>query len=67
MLRSLDCLEFMYSGKGNLSRIYEVCKGFYCVEQNDQSSQAYFMQFKRIYKELNVLLPFSPDVKVEQA
>ena len=27
----MEYLEFLYSGKGNVSRIYEVCKGFYRV------------------------------------
>ena len=25
----MDYLDFLYSGKGNISRIYEVCKAFY--------------------------------------
>ena len=33
----MEYLEFLYSGKGNLSRVYEVCKQFYRPEQNDQS------------------------------
>ena len=32
----MDYLEFLYSEKGNLSRMYEVCKVFYCVEKQDQ-------------------------------
>ena len=59
-------LEFLYSGKGNISRIYEVCKGFYLAEQQEQTLTAYLMSFKKTYKELNALLPFSPDVKVQQ-
>src|SRR5262249_18859100 len=63
----LDYLEFLYSGKGNISRIYEACKNFYRAEQQDNSLAAYFMSFKRTFKELNTLLPLSPDVKVQQA
>ncbi|XP_048227292.1 uncharacterized protein LOC125369315 [Ricinus communis] len=63
----MDYLDFMYSGKGNISRIYDVCQSFHCIEQQDQSLIAYFMNFKRTYEELNVLLPFSPDVTVQQA
>lgn len=63
----MDCLEFLYSGKGNLTRIYEVCKSFYRVEKQDQSLINYFMAFKKTYEELNMLLPFSPDVKVQQS
>ncbi|XP_058007912.1 uncharacterized protein LOC131182393 [Hevea brasiliensis] len=63
----MDYLNFLYSGKGNISRIYDVCKAFYRAEKEDKSLTAYFMDFKRVYEELNVLLPFSPDVKVQQA
>lgn len=62
----MEYLEFLFSGKGNLSRIYEVCRSFYRTEQQDQSLQAYFMNFKRTYEELNNLLPFSPDITVQQ-
>ncbi|XP_007029051.2 PREDICTED: uncharacterized protein LOC18599148 [Theobroma cacao] len=63
----MDYLDFLYFDKGNISRIYEVCKAFYRAKKQDRSLTAYFMDFKRIYEELNVLLPFSPDVKVQQA
>ena len=63
----MEYLEFLYSGKGNLSRVYEVCKQFYRPEQNDQSLQSYFMNFKKMYEELNVLLPFSADIRVQQS
>ncbi|KAM6572657.1 hypothetical protein CsatA_016737 [Cannabis sativa] len=59
-------LEFLYSGKDNISRIYDVCKAFYRAEKQDKSLMNYFMAFKKTYEELNVLLPFSPDVKVQQ-
>jgi len=63
----MDYLDCMYSGKGNISRIYDVCQSFHRTEQQDLSLTAYFMNFKRTYEELNVLLPFSPDVTVQQA
>ena len=63
----MDYLDFLYFGKENISRIYEVCKSFYRVEKQDRTLTAYFMDFKRMYEELNVLFPFSPDVKVQQA
>ncbi len=63
----MDYLEFLYSDKGNISRIYEVCKAFYRAEKQDRSLTTYFMDFKRIYEELNVLMPFNPNVKVQQA
>lgn len=62
----MDYLDFLYSEKENLTRIYEVCKSFYRADKQDQSLTAYFMSFKRTYEELNMLLPFSPDVKVQQ-
>ena len=63
----MDYLDFLYSGKGNISHVYEVCKSFYCAEKQDRTLIAYFMDFKKTYEELNILLPFSPDMKVQQA
>ncbi len=63
----MDYLEFLYSGKENISRIYKVCKVFYRAKKQYRSFTAYFMDFKRIYKELNVLMPFNPNVKFQQA
>ncbi|KAH6784058.1 hypothetical protein C2S52_009017 [Perilla frutescens var. hirtella] len=60
-------LEFLYSGKGNISRMYTVCQEFYRPEKGDKSLTDYFMLFKRTYEELNTLLPFSPNVKVQCA
>jgi len=63
----LDYLAFLYSGKGNISRIYDVCKEFYRPEKQDKSLTEYFMDFKRVHEELNSLLPFSTDVKTQQS
>ena len=60
-------LEFVYSGKGNISRIFDVCRSFYCTEKQDRSLTKFFMDYKNTYEELNTLLPFSPDIKVQQA
>ena len=62
----MDYLEFLYSGKGNLSRMYDVCKAFYRAEKEAKSLTTYFMDFKKTYEELNVLLPFSTDIKAQQ-
>lgn len=62
----IDYLEFLYSSKGNVSHIYEVCKAFYHAEKEPKSLTAYFMEFKKIYEEFNVLLSFSGDIKVQQ-
>ena len=63
----MDYLEFVFSGKGNVSRIFDVCKAFYRSEKQDQSLTKFFMAYKKIHEELNMLMPFSPDVKVRQS
>ena len=40
---------------------------FFRVEQKVESVTSYFMQLKKTTVELGLLLPFSPDVKVQQA
>ncbi|KAG8646648.1 hypothetical protein MANES_09G019650v8 [Manihot esculenta] len=62
----IDYLEFLHSDKRNIFRIYNVCMVFYRVEKNDRTLTFYFMDFKRVYEELNVLMPFSTDVKTQQ-
>ena len=62
----MDYLEFMYSGKGNVSRIFEVCEAFHRLEKQDKSLTAHFIEFKKTYEELNMLFPFSADIKVQQ-
>ncbi|GJZ41481.1 polyprotein [Tanacetum coccineum] len=62
----IDYLDFLYSGQKNISRIYSVCKAFHHGEQQDLSLTAYVMEFKKMYEELNYLLPISADVKVMQ-
>ena len=57
----MEYLEFVYSGKGNISRIFDVCRAFYCIEKQDRSLIELLME--KTYEELNTLLPFSPDVK----
>ena len=63
----MDYLEFVFSRKGNVSRIFDVCKAFYRSEKQDQSLTEFFMVYKKIHEELNMLMPFSPDVKVQQS
>ena len=62
----MNYLEFVYSGKGNISRTFNVCRAFYRSEKRDRSLMEFFMDYEKTYEELNVLLPFSPDVKVQQ-
>ena len=63
----MDYLEFVFSGKGNVSRIFDVCKAFYRSKKQDQSLTKFFMAYKKIHEELNMLMPFIPDVKVQQS
>ena len=58
-------LEFVYLGKGNISCIFNVCRAFYRTERQDRSITELFMDYKKTHEELNTLLPFSPDVKVQ--
>ena len=60
-------LEFVYSGKGNISCIFDVYRGFYRTKKQDGSLTELFMDYKKTYDELNTLLPFTQDVKVQQA
>ena len=48
-------------------RIFDVCRAFYRIEKQDRSLTELFMDYKKTYEELNTLLPFSSDVKVQQA
>ncbi|GKC12923.1 hypothetical protein Tco_1009705 [Tanacetum coccineum] len=41
----------------------DMCKAFHRGEQQDLSLTAYVMEFKKMYEELNSLLPISADVK----
>lgn len=36
------------------------------IKKQDKSLTTYFMEFKKVYKEFNVLLSFSPNVKDQQ-
>ena len=63
----MDYLDFLYFEKGNISRIFDECKAFYRSEKQDRSLTVYFTDYKKTYEELNMLLPFSPNVKVQQA
>ena len=67
VMKLMDYLEFVYSSKGNISRMFDVCRSFYRTEKQDRSLTELFMDYKKTYEEPNTLLPFSPDVKVQQA
>ena len=61
----MDYLEFVFFRKGNISCIFDVCKAFYRSEKQDRSLTEFFMDYKKTSEELNMLLPFSPNVKVQ--
>ena len=61
----MEYLEFVYSGEGNISRIFDMCRAFYRTEKQDRFLTELFMDYKKTYEDLNTLLPFSPNVKVQ--
>ena len=56
----------MYSGKEKISLIIDMCRTFHRSKKQDQSLTKNFMDYNKTYEELNMLLPFSPNVKVQQ-
>ncbi|XP_071739152.1 uncharacterized protein [Rutidosis leptorrhynchoides] len=62
----MEYLDFLYSGKSNISRVFNVCKFFHRGEQHDRSLMAYVMEFKKIYEEFNSVMPLSADIKTMQ-
>ena len=60
----MEYWEFVYFDKGNISRIFDVCRAFYRTEKQDRCLTEFFMDYKKTYEELKTLLPFSPDVNV---
>ena len=46
----MDYLEFLYSRKGNVSRIFEVCKAFHRPKKQGKSLTARFMECKKLMK-----------------
>ena len=61
----MDYLDFLYSRKENVSWMHDVLNAFHCPENGAKSLTAYFMDFKKVYEELNALMPFNPNVKVQ--
>lgn len=61
-----EYLNVLYSGQDNLSRIYELSQEFYRFERKGRSITQCFADFKRLYEELNVVLPISADVQQMQ-
>ncbi|XP_038898187.1 uncharacterized protein LOC120085933 [Benincasa hispida] len=63
----LEFLEFLYSGKEHVYRMFDVYMQFFRVEQKVEFVTSYFMRLKKTAAELALLLPYSLDVKVQQA
>ncbi|TYK08626.1 Rossmann-like alpha/beta/alpha sandwich [Cucumis melo var. makuwa] len=53
--------------KEQVHRMFEVCMQSFRAKQKVESVTNYFMRLKKITVEHALLLPFSPDVKVQQA
>jgi hypothetical protein len=53
----------MYTGVGNITRIYEVCKQYFGLEQGTQTMDKYYNQVVAICKERNMYQPLSTGLK----
>ena len=62
----MDYLEFVFSRKRNVSRIFDVCKAFYRSKKQDQSLTEFFMAYKKIHEELCPLVHMSKFSKVNE-
>ena len=60
----MEYLEFVYFGKGNISRILMYVEPFIALRNKIGLSWNSSWTIKR-HEELNTLLPFRPDVKVQ--
>ncbi|XP_038882618.1 uncharacterized protein LOC120073824 [Benincasa hispida] len=63
----LEYLDFLYSGKENINRVFDVCKTLYQPDQGEKSLTSYFMEVKNTCAEFNALMPISTDPKVLMA
>ena len=61
----MDYLEFVIMER-EILLASSMCVEPYRHEKQDRLLPEFFMDYKKTYEELNVLLPFSPDVKVQQ-
>ena len=43
----MECLEFVFSAKWNISCIFDVCRAFYRYEKQDWSLTEFFMDYKK--------------------
>lgn len=61
----MDYLDFLHSGKGNISQMFEVCKACYQTERQHNAHTAYFIEPKKTNETLNMLMFFGADMKVQ--
>ncbi|KAK4269917.1 hypothetical protein QN277_023013 [Acacia crassicarpa] len=59
----MDYLDFMFFGKGNFTRIHEVCKGFYRSQQQGLPLKDFFIDFNKLYEEMKVLMSPQADLQ----
>jgi hypothetical protein len=52
----------MYSGTGNMTWMYEVCKQYFGLEQGAQTVDEYYNQVVTICKERDMYQPLSTDL-----
>lgn len=61
-----EYLDVLYSGQNNPLRIYELSQEFNQFERKGYSITQYFVDSKRMYKELNDVLPISANATSER-
>ena len=47
VIELMEYLEFVYSEKRNISRMFDVCRAFYRTEKQDRSLTELFMDYER--------------------
>ncbi|KAF7848452.1 hypothetical protein BT93_L1935 [Corymbia citriodora subsp. variegata] len=58
-----EYLDVLYSGQNNMTRVYELSQEFYRFQRKGRPITQYFAEFKKMYEELNALLPISTNVQ----
>ena len=60
----MEYFEFVYSSKGNISRIFDIFRAFYRAEKQDRSLTELFMNYKKT-RGTEYTLTLSTNVKVQ--
>ncbi|XP_059647309.1 uncharacterized protein LOC132293728 [Cornus florida] len=61
-----DRLQQLYSGTGNITRVYELCKQYFNLEQGNYSIEEYYSKVVGVWEELNLYQPITVDVRSMQ-